>query len=276
MIHPLPLSIPEGVSLKDPALVHFQGTYHLVCSWFYGENFSKLTAWRSRDLESWEGPVWELGEGTRGFCSPDIIRHGEQWIMTFQSWDALPPRQSLNQIFYSTSVDLAEWSAPFPLAAELTHGKRAIDAALAMHAGRWYLIYKEAQQPRLATAASLEGPWTQLGPPVDQWIENAQLLRIDGHWHLYATLVEHRQGLTRMVGDGSRPEDWSFWEPFRIIDTPSIPGFNRGMPANAGCLWDDSAASGTWLRAFCAAELPAPSNFGYTLGMETDFRFPTP
>ena len=80
--------------------------------------------------------------------------------------------------------------------------------------------------------------------------------------------------LPRMVGDGSRPEDWSSWEPFCIIDTPSIPGFNCGMPGNAGCLWGDRATSGTWLRAFCAADLPAPSNFGYTLGIETGFRLP--
>ncbi|GEM_PF-2947149 len=275
MIRPLHIDVPEGVSLKDPALIRQDDVYWLYCSWFYEENYSRVVCFTSQDLKHWDGPHWSWGDKEEGYCSPDVIRVDGQWIMTLQSWDAIHPRKSRNQLFYASSVDLSIWSEPQPLAKNLTQGVRAIDAAVACHDGRWYLTYKEAQSPKMAVADSLDGPWAALPPPVDQWIENAQFIRHEGEWVLYATLLHHDQGIARMKGDGSRPEDWQNWEPFQKIETEEIPGFNRGIRSNAGSLWDDRDHSGSWIRVFCSADVPPRSNLDYTLGLEIPFTFPS-
>jgi len=275
MIRPLSIDTPEDVSLKDPALIRQGDLYHLYCSWFYEENFSRVAAFTSRDLTHWQGPHWSWGDRENGFCSPDVIRVDGLWILTMQSWDALHPRESRNQLFYATSADLVSWSDPIPLAKNLTQGVRAIDAALAYHEGRWFLTYKEAQSPKMAMSEALEGPWSALPPPVDQWMENAQFILHQDQWFLYATLLHHEQGIARMNGDGSRPEDWGNWQSFEKIDTPELPGFNRGIRSNAGSLWDDREISGNWIRTFCSADIPPRSNLDYTLGIENPFSFPT-
>ncbi len=274
MIRPLDIEVPEGVSLKDPALLRLDDTYHLFCSWFYEENFSRVVAFSSKDLLEWEGPHWSWGEGNQGFCSPDVLQVEGQWIMTLQSWDAIPPRQSRNQLFVSFSEDLQHWSDPAPLAENLTQGVRAIDAALAHHQGRWFLTYKEAQSPKMAVADAISGPWEALPPPVDQWIENAQFLRHEDSWYLYATLLHHDQGIARMKQDGSERAHWSDWHPFAKIESEELPGFNRGIRSNAGSLWDDRQFSGNWIRVFCSADVPPRSNLDYSLGIETQFSFP--
>ena len=256
-----------GFSLKDPALVWHDGWFQMACSVFDEANHSQLMTWRSRDLASWEGPMWSLGAGTDGYCSPDIIQHDGRYIMTFQSWDAIPPRDSKNQLFYATSDDAASWSAPKPLAANVTQGVRAIDAALAHHQGMWYCLYKEAQTPRLAKASDIDGPWEQLGNPLSCWAENGQFLQIDGTWHMLATLLEHQQGIAAIDGDPDRAFSWTSWQEFRHIETPIIPGFNEGSAANASSMWGGRALDGYWYRVFCAAQNPPDGNWGYELGI---------
>jgi beta-xylosidase len=172
------------VSLKDPALTWHDGYFILACSVFHEDNTCQLMSWRSKDLATWEGPLWTWGSGQDGWCSPDIIRHDGRFIMTYQSWDSIHPRESQNKIFYSTNQDAVTWSKPKQLAANLTVGKRAIDAALAFADERWYLLNKEAQQLRLATATQLDGDWELLPEPFDVWAENGQFIQIDGTWHI--------------------------------------------------------------------------------------------
>ena len=183
-----------------------------------------------------------------------------------QSWDGLHPRSSRNQLFYAESDDLRTWTAPQPLAAELTRDRRAIDAALAQHDNHWYLMYKEGQTPCLATSTQLDGPWQRLPRPFHCWAENVQLINIDETWHALATLEEHHQGLATMLGDPKDPTSWSHWSPFRLLKTPSAP-FNAGMPANASALWDNRSEDGYWYRVFCAHTEKTAHNLGYTLGI---------
>ena len=263
----LPLVALPGASLKDPALVWHDGWFHLVCSAFDRDNHSRLLAWRSRDLAHWDGSRWSLGTGSDGYCSPDIIRDRERFVMTFQSWDAKPPRGSGNQLFYALSDDAAEWDDPRPLAAGLTQGVCAIDAAVARQGDRWYLLYKEAQTPKLATAGHLDGPWCALPSPLSCWAENGQFLQIDGRWRLVATLRDHVQAIGAQHGDPNDPVSWSRWEPFTTIETPVVPGFNRAKPANASSLWDGRQADGHWYRVFCVADEEPERNWGYQLGI---------
>jgi len=258
---------PTEHSLKDPALVWQGGWFYLYCSAFYGPNWSKIMGFRSKDLARFERLPIDWGSGSDGWCSPDIVKVGQEWVMTLQSWDGAPVRESWNQVFYKTSSDLQNWSAPHPLAADLTAGKRAIDAAVAKNGASWYAVYKEAQTPRLATASNLSGPWTQLPDPFSCWAENYQFMKIGGAWHVIATLLDHRQGMAKMVGTGDRPEDWSSWAEFTLFDTPIRQGLNSSMVANASCLLDHRENSGWWYRAFCCSDQPPRGNLGYSLGL---------
>ena len=210
----VPVAGDQPWSLKDPALTFHEGWFQLACSAFYDANYSLLVGYRSRDLVTWEGPLWQWGAGEQGWCSPDIVQDGDRFIMTFQSWDGIHPRQSANQIFYAESTDACSWSAPKPLAAELTQGVRAIDAAVAHHGDTWYLIYKEAQTPRMAMASDLDGPWQLMDQPFEVWAENGQFLQIDGTWHLLATILNHEQGLTAMTADPNQPGSWTSCQIF--------------------------------------------------------------
>lgn len=263
----LPLFTYQGLSLKDPALIHVDGVFYLACSVFDAKNHSKLGLWRSHNLATWEGPLWLRGDGADGWCSPDIVPHGDGWLMTFQSWDAIPPRESRNQLFYALSDDGATWSDPQPLAANLTAGVRAIDAAVAHHGDDWYLLYKEAQTPRLATAPALTGPWSQLDNPLSCWAENGQFVSIDGRWHLVATLLDHEQGIATQQGQPTDPSAWTDWADFQRLDTPVRLGFNESSPANASALWDGRDVDGYWYRVYCAANRPTNTNWGYQLGV---------
>jgi hypothetical protein len=55
--------------------------------------------------------------------------------MSFNSWGDLPDRP--NQLFYTRSRNLFDWTKPKPLAAAMTKGERAIDAAVAFDDGMW-------------------------------------------------------------------------------------------------------------------------------------------
>ena len=266
----LPLFTYAEFSLKDPALVFADGWFHLVCSVFADDNTCRLGSWRSRNLATWEGPEWLWGEGASGYCSPDIIQCNDQYIMTFQSWDAIHPRQSRNQLFYASSADAVNWTAPRPLAANLTTDLRAIDPALAYDDGHWRLLYKAAQEPRLATAPALDGPWTALPAPAFGWAENGQFVRIDNCWHLLATITDHQQALAALsglAGDGQGVQDWSQWGPWKECRTPLRSGFNSALPANASALWDGREFDGYWYRVFCAADIPPRGNRDYQLGI---------
>lgn len=146
---------------------------------------------------------------------------------------------------------------------------------MAHHGEHWFLLYKEAQTPRLATAQAIDGPWTLLPEPFPCWAENGQFIQIDGQWHLLATLEHHAQGIAKMQGDPNTVEAWTNWGEFQILDTPGVQNFNEAKAANASSLWDGREVDGCWYRIFCSAVESPDSNWGWQIGITRSRDFKT-
>lgn len=200
---------------------------------------------RTRDFLTFTEPlfIWSGADrGFWGFCSPNISQVGGTFVVTYNSWgdkDGQP-----NQLFYATSRDLERWDAHHPLAANITRGRRAIDAALAWHNGMTFLGWKEDQTPQLAIAQSLDAAmWRRLGSPGGGWFENAEFLSIDNVWYLLATGEGHRPFLARLSGNPERPDHWLQWGARMELDIPR-ESFNTRDLANAAFLADWRALDG--------------------------------
>ena len=246
------LSDPDW-SLKDACVHYHAGLFHLFTSAF-NEERSTVIGITTPDFQTYTktglcltGPELEAV----GICSPNITVAGDRFLLTLNTWGQRPPR--LNQLYYLESPDLRHWSAPRPLAGNLTAGHRCIDLALAGAPGQWIGIWKEGSRTRIATAAQLDGDWQFLGtgdllferamPSRDPKIihENFQFLMLDGVWHLLSTdYPPHHPWLYRRAGD-----DWTHWVDGRRLLIPS-ERFNSipaalAAPKLTPC-WDNPAA----------------------------------
>jgi len=167
-------------------------------------------------------------------CSPDIVKIGDTYYLTFNSWgyDKLRP----NALFYMKSKDLIEWSPRRSLAANLTEGRQVIDVAVQRHRDRFYLIFQreDNKHPYIATAKKMDGPWSFVGEDGRARLllpdgtegkrahENYQLMRIDGRWTLVSNdFMPHRTYLYALRGTGDKPEDWLVWENGRRLEIPA-------------------------------------------------------
>lgn len=251
-----PVHAHDGWSVKDACVATRDGAFHLFYSAFFldrGRERSHVVHVQTADWRTFSDPlsVWDgRDDGWIGMASPAIVRAGGRWYLAYNSWgDHL---DKPNQLFYAVSDDLERWERDRPLAHDLTAGERAIDAALLRHDGRWFLIYKEHQTPRMAWADGVDGPWRPLGRPSGGWFENAQLLVIDGVVHLLATGRGHRPYLARLEGDPADPASWLRWSDFRRLDVPE-EGFNTHDRSNAAFLLDRRAADGWWYLLYAGS-----------------------
>ncbi len=241
-------------SIKDACCAQHKGTYYVFFSAF-DEARSHVAAVTTSDFKTFSDFVFCFSgesEGYTGMCSPDISQVGDTYYLTFNSWG--DQWRHPNQLFYISSPDLIHWSERRPLAANLTRGQRAIDAALAYENGAWYLLHKRGRrhQPFLATAPIIDGPWESLGDTPPQFLmqngqdnglthENFQMLKIDGRWRLLSTdYAPHHPYLYTMRGSGTRPEDWLHWEGGYQLNIPE-EDFNTISRDNAAalCTWHD-------------------------------------
>jgi hypothetical protein len=244
------LEYPEW-SVKDATVIHRDGVFYLFFSAFYedrGRVRCHVAEVSTRDFKTYSAPLLNFAgveEGFVGMCSPDVTGAGGEYVMTFNSWGDKPGAP--NQLFYRTSHDLVRWSPRRPLAANLTAGKRAIDAALAFTGDRYYLLWKEVQQTRLSVRRKLDGEFTPAGSGAPtfvkadgadaSWHENYQFIKLDGRWRVLATGSRHEPFLYRMKGRGAADGDWLEWvDGYRL--NVAAEGFNTDNRANAAALQD--------------------------------------
>jgi hypothetical protein len=250
-LHNPVLSYPSW-SIKDSAMAYRDGVFYVFFSAFYedhGQVRSHVVEVSTLDFKAYSQPIFNFDgeeDGWLGMCSPDVQRIGNRYVMTFNSWGDKPGKW--NALFYKTSSDLTHWSKAAPLAAELTAGKRVIDAAIAHSDGGYYATWKEGQhgmQPRMAFANSLDGPFhfVNSGLPAllmqdgkdDGLIhENYEFLEIDGRWRLLTTDYNPPSPRLYTLED---PTDWLKWGQGYELKIP-IESFNTDNIANAAALYD--------------------------------------
>jgi hypothetical protein len=120
------------------------------------------------------------------------------FYLAYNSWG--DKENKPNQLFCAMSRDL-ESGGHASLAASITRGKRAIDAAIASDEDKFILFYKQFQVPIAAWSETLLGtPWHVIGKVngARTWFENTQLIDIDGTWHLDCKTRAARPCITKM------------------------------------------------------------------------------
>lgn len=237
-------------SVKDYAVVYREGTFSLFFSAFYASNGrirTHLVEVSTKDFKTYSEPLLNFaGEEDNwiGMCSPDVTQVDNTYYLTLNSWGDIPGKP--NQLFFMTSHDLMNWSDYKPLAANLTT-ERAIDAAVAYHNNKFFLIWKEVQTPKVAVGETMEGDFSVVGYPdflklpSDRSVklENYQFLKIDDKWCLLGTKMDegHYPNLYRMAGDGDSESDWLSWTDGHEL-TVGRQHFNTKDGANSAMLAD--------------------------------------
>lgn len=238
-----PVYQQQGWSVKDACMTYFKGKFHLFFSAFYrdrGRERSHVVGVQTTDFRRFSKSlfIWDgRADGWTGMCSPNLTHVGNQFHLTFNSWGDEHPNGKPNQLFFARSNDLETWGRHVPLAENITRGKRSIDAAIAKENGKYYLVWKENQTPQVAYANSLSGRWRRLGTPAGGWFENAELIEIDGVWHLVATNRDNLPILRRMRRSGDRLTDWLRWSDPKVLNVPR-QSFNTNHRANTAFLAD--------------------------------------
>ncbi|MBN9614393.1 MAG: hypothetical protein BGO25_00165 [Acidobacteriales bacterium 59-55] len=250
------LSYPDW-SIKDAAMAYREGTFYVFFSAFYqdrGRIRSHVVEVSTRDFKNFSQPIFNLDgaeEGWIGMCSPDVQQLNGKYVMTFNSWGDKPGKP--NQLFYITSDDLVHWSARHNLALNLTGAgsdQHAIDAALAVADGGYYLAYKEQRpgtpkRPRMAFSTSLDGPFHFVsdGLPVllmrdgkDNGLlhENYEFFHTNHEWYLLTTDYIPQAPYLYKLEHGSK---WLRWTRGYTFNIP-MEKFNTVNVANASAIYD--------------------------------------
>lgn len=240
-------------SIKDAAMVYREGVFYLFFSAFYerdGRVRSHVVEVSTKDFKTYSSPLLNFDgqeDGWIGMCSPDVNWLNGTYYMTFNSWGDKPGVP--NQLFYMTSKDLIHWTPRRRLAANLTAGKRAIDAAVTFADNRYYLIWKEDRKPRLASGQTMDGEFSFVGSGyptfhmadgMDNGLihENYQFIKIDGRWRMLTTdYTPHNPYLYTLKKSRPAGTDWLAWEKGYKLDIVK-ERFNTDHPANAAALYD--------------------------------------
>lgn len=259
------LTYPQW-SIKDAAMTYRGGRFFIFFSAFYqdrGMVRSHVVEVSTLDFKHYSDPILNFNgeeDGWVGMCSPDVVKAGRQYILTFNSWGdtqkhtVLPDRR--NSLFYMTSTDLVHWSVRKSLAANLTAGESVIDAALAPTNHGYYLIWKEIKgmTPQIAFSPSLEGTFAfvgsghpsllAMGEKEDGLIhENCQFVHTKHEWYLLTTdytqpppgklALDPAPYLYRLDSESK----WLRWTKGYKLSIP-VEAFNTDNVANAAALYD--------------------------------------
>lgn len=248
------LGLPEA-AIKDAFFVRHAGVWHLGYSQIRDDpfrfrlGFSFTVDWRVFE----HGPTIDQPV-TGGLASPNVTRAPDgQFVMTYNSHTS-DADGAESKLYFRTSTDLSSWSAPTRIHVEGADAPedRLIDAALAFTDAGTFLFFKLEQRAQVAhsPSGSFEGPWELVGELAPANLENYQVIRIDGRWHLLATTLPllHRPVLHRLDGDEKDPSAWRTWTVVREMDVPE-QSWNTGSPltyerANAASLADERSTDG--------------------------------
>jgi len=238
----------QGWSIKDSCMALKDGQFYIFFSNFNydrGRYRCYVSGVKTRDFRNFSEPLFTwTGEqgGWGGMCSPNLTQIHDSYYLTYNSWG--DDKSHPNQLFYAVSRDLENWKKDMPLAANITSGKRVIDAAIAYFNNRYYLVYKEFQTPKMAVSDRLDSAdWKSLGTVPGGWFENGEFIMIDNQWHLLVTDENHLPCLRRMQGSGEQDQDWLNWGGFQCLDIP-LQKFNTIEQANCAFLADFRAEDG--------------------------------
>ncbi len=239
------LSEPDA-GVKDQALVWAGGEWHMLFSYVTddvttkGDETWNIATATSPDLSHWSAPSpWPVQAGVDGVASPDIVRSpAGTFVVTYDSNpDVATGAQS--KLFYRTSTDLSQWSAPRPLALSLhpAAGDRMIDAALAWTGHGLILGYKFGSatgsieqhfEIGWSPSGSVDGPWRAVGRPDivvhGDTIENFEFVGVADRWHLLATSNTFDQPwIFELSGNPAVPSSWLHWTGARMLVVPGQP-----------------------------------------------------
>lgn len=244
----------DDVAVKDAFCVRRGDTWFLGYSHITETPFRfRLGFSRTKDFITFEhGPTIDQEE-VGGLASPDVVTWIDgSHVMTYNS-HTRDVGTDANKLYWRSSSDLVTWSPPHRFHVEGADAAedRLIDAAIAYTDSAAFLFFKREQVANVAVSPSrsLDGPWTLLGPIEPGNVENLQVLRIDGVFHLLATtLLPHRPVLHRLEGDPAAAESWRKWTRVRELEIPE-QSWNTGKSvfyerANAAHLFDDRATTG--------------------------------
>ncbi len=253
----------EDVAVKDMTILLAQGTWHLLFSHISDNPFRFQIGWvQSQDWSDWSTSqlkIWDRPTAG-GLASPEIVQAPDgTYVVVFNS-HAYDLRGNFgeirNKLYYRTSRDLRIWSPMKRLAENIWNDARdrLIDAAIAYTEIGVVLAAKREQTFYLALSpnGSLDGPWQEIGKPKLPGLENYQMLKIDGVWHLLGTTIKKTEGydrdhlpvLYRLTGAASDPQSWLKWDRVAILDVPE-ESWNQGYErANSAHLCDARAADG--------------------------------
>jgi hypothetical protein len=256
-----PVYSHEDWCVKDATMIQKDGVFYIFFSAFFedvGQERSHVSAVKTQDFKTFSEPlfIWDgKKDGWIGMCSPNIVKSGNIYYLTYNTWGDKPGK--VNQLLYAVSKDLETWDEIHrPLAANLTEGKRAIDAAVEFHGGKCYLVWKEVQTPQIAVAAKIGADgWMRLGETNMGWFENGQFIRVDGKW-LLVCVEKHRSEKTtpifEIVDNGDADEHWVKWKVKTRIPVPD-EGFNSVWRVNSGFLVDWRALDGYFYHLYSGA-----------------------
>jgi hypothetical protein len=202
------------------------------------------------------------------FSSPgNALRVAGRWVLCVQSYPILPPDvygSEDSRLWLMESDDLAEWTAPRPIApggcrAAWASSPRQIDPYLIAHDGRFWCLYKARGCLGLLVSDDLAG-WDEaagdapvLSPddtPDGATVENPCVVRDGEAFVLFFAPCRSGRG----VGV-ARSDDLRRWRDVRYLDFPHLP-WAAGGPTAAMVL-DVREQTGKWVMAF-HGERPGP------------------
>lgn len=231
---------PAGLNnygVKDACLAYKDGTYYVFASAFYedeGRVRTHLLEVSTKDFKAFSKPLINRSGTDKGFiglCSPDIAKHEDTYYLVYNSWGDKEGRP--NRLFYATSKNLTDWVFDHPLAANLTDGKRAIDAAVHFMNGKVFLVYKEGQKMSFAVANRIDsGSWTPIESHVNAWYENYSFVEEQGRLYMTATDLFHNPVVLSYRGSAGDDSSFGKWKREKVLIAPK-QGFNTDERANA-------------------------------------------
>jgi hypothetical protein len=250
----------DDAAIKDAFCMRRGDTWNLGYSRITETPFRfRLGFSRTNDFRTFEHGATIDQDDVGGLASPDVVTWTDgSYVMTYNS-HTHDVGTDANKLYRRSSTDLLTWSEPHRIHVEGADAPedRLIDAALAYTDSAAFLFFKREQIANVAVSStrSLDGPWKLLGPIEPSNVENMQIVRIDGTWHLLATsLLPHRPILHRLDGDPAAPESFRHWTVVRELEVPE-QSWNTGKSifyerANAGYLVDDREREGFFLLVY--------------------------
>jgi beta-xylosidase len=199
--------------MRDPCIIRgADGKYHMV--WTVSWNDRGIGYASSADLINWSEqkliPVMGHEPTARNCWAPEVFYDKSSknyiifWSTTipglFPETEAMADRGWDHRMYYVTTRDFETFSETKEF---YNHGFNVIDGSLVEHNRTYYLFLKdETRYPpqkniRLATASSVEGPYTAASEPItgDYWAEGPTAIKVGEEWVVYFDkYMDHRMG----------------------------------------------------------------------------------